>query len=55
MASVTRSQPTSLSQRVTTAPMNDMSVETVTDTQTGGMAGDDAFGSISLGRPSEDH
>ena len=44
-----------LSQKFTTAPANNLSVTLVNDTQTGGVSGSKAMGSMATGRPSEDH
>lgn len=52
MASVPRSQPTELSQRGTTAPMNDMPVTVVKVTNEGGISS--AAGDIKLTRHDED-
>ena len=56
MATFPSNQTAEESQRGATAPSNDLSVEFVTDTQVGGMAGSKAAGSIAAGagsRPTE--
>ena len=53
MGSVVRSQPKSESQRVTTAPMNDMPVEVVVDSGSGGMSGSKAAGSVKISDQTE--
>jgi hypothetical protein len=53
MATLPSNQPDA--QRGVTAPSNDLSVEIVNDTQTGGMSGSAAAGSVAAGvsRPTE--
>lgn len=54
MPKVPDSQPTSLSQRTTTAPSNDLNVDIIRDSNNGQISPHDD-GNISVGRPSEDH
>jgi hypothetical protein len=35
--------------------MNDLPIETVVITNSGGVYGEDSFGTINVGRPDEDH
>ena len=54
MPTVPDSQPTSLSQRGTTAPSNDLNVVIIRDSENNQVSPHDD-NEISLGRPSEDH